>query len=96
MKTAVYIEGQTLQVVLTPESDLERVLLQLPKGPTNITIKSGSFYETPGGWFRQGSENNSLILRIDQKSETAEIADNPSTEVDTFATLIPRNEPSMP
>jgi hypothetical protein len=77
MKTAIYIEDGTVQLVITPESDFEKnALSSFEKNPIEAKIFSGSFYDCRGGWVRQkgyfgnnyfqGTDNNdkSLILRI--------------------------------
>jgi hypothetical protein len=56
MKTAIYIEDGTIQVVLTPENEFEKNVvhsLQGKKPQTNVFI--GSFYDCRGGWVRQSS-----------------------------------------
>lgn len=69
MKTAFYIaEGRT-QVVLTPENDWEkRVVDAIAKRPADLTILRGSFYECQGGWTRNASDHDeSLIMVLDGK-----------------------------
>lgn len=82
MKTAIYIEDGTVQLVLTPESDFEKDSLKAMKDKhCDFGIFEGSFYDCRGGWIRQsayyrpmgiegGSLNeSSLILRATEKSE---------------------------
>jgi hypothetical protein len=77
MKTAIYIEDGTVQLVITPESDFEKnALSTFEKKPLEAQIFSGTFYDCRGGWVRQkgyfgepyfqGSDNDdkSLILKI--------------------------------
>lgn len=59
MKSAIYLNEGTTQVVLTPENEWEKSALK--------------FYECQGGWYRQPSyseyqseEKNSLIFRIEK------------------------------
>lgn len=53
MKIALYIEDGLEQIVLTPESDVEKsILAKLDDGSRDMSIKHGSFYECRGGWTR--------------------------------------------
>lgn len=53
MKIALYIEDGLEQVVLTPESDVEKHLLgNLHKKDRTLSIKRGTFYGCQGGWVR--------------------------------------------
>jgi hypothetical protein len=54
MKTAIYIEDGTTQVVLTPESEVEHNALGLLR-QSNVEMKimEGSFYDCRGGWVQQ-------------------------------------------
>lgn len=83
MKTAIYIEDGTVQLVITPETDFEKnALSTFRERPLDAKIFSGSFYDCRGGWIRQqgyfdnksyysGTDNNdkSLILRIGVQNE---------------------------
>lgn len=74
MKTAIYIEDGTLQLVLTPDTKFEKDALKtLISKKVDARIMEGSFFECAGGWFRQshsfGGEatersENSLIIRV--------------------------------
>lgn len=66
MKTAIYIEKGTTQLVLTPENDFDRHVVAevLRNQNMNITFNQGSFYECNGGWIRQASATDSLIMRF--------------------------------
>lgn len=53
MKIALYIEDGLEQIVLTPESETEKLLLRkLDAADRDLTIHHGSFYECRGGWLR--------------------------------------------
>lgn len=80
MKTAIYIEDGTVQLVITPETEFEKNALKMFQSkPTETQIFDGSFYDCRGGWIRQNahyhygygndweSRDKSLILRIDTK-----------------------------
>lgn len=64
MKTAIYIEDGRTQLVLTPENDWEKsVVSAIELGSQNVSIQRGSFYECRGGWVRESSGQESLIIR---------------------------------
>ena len=82
MKTAIYIEDGVVQLVITPESEFEKnALSSFNQKELQAKIFSGSFYDCRGGWVRQteqypgmhgvtsGSEDKSLIIKIDEKGE---------------------------
>jgi hypothetical protein len=53
MKIALYIEDGLEQIVLTPESDTETVILgKLHDGSRAMTLAKGSFYDCQGGYAR--------------------------------------------
>ncbi len=77
MKTAIYIEDGTVQLVITPESDFEKdAMRSFGDGPIEAKMFRGSFYDCRGGWVRQSQynahmhdlscdrEDRSLILRM--------------------------------
>lgn len=79
MKTAIYIEDGTIQLVITPESDFEKAALRsFEARPLEAKVFAGTFYDCRGGWVRQadyfnsgmyGSGDNngrSLILRMSE------------------------------
>lgn len=65
MKTAIYIEGGLIQLVLTPENDFEKATIgmfqeqQRAVGDVgigtvlNAEMFRGTFYDCRGGWTRQ-------------------------------------------
>lgn len=83
MKTAIYIEDGTVQLVITPESEFEKNAMATFHGK-ELTAKlfSGSFYDCRGGWVRQSrfndggaygihpNEDQSLILRVATEKAT--------------------------
>lgn len=65
MKAAIYIENGTTQLVLTPENDWEKQVIRCVEDRAQtVHIHRASFYECRGGYFRQGTGDDSLILRI--------------------------------
>ena len=80
MKTAIYIEDGTVQLVITPETEFEKnAMSSFQNNELSASIFSGSFYDCRGGWVRQndyytpmngiGDRNlESLILRIKQEN----------------------------
>ncbi len=90
MKTAIYIEDGTTQLVLTPENGFEEKLIaSFGDKLKHVHVYCGSFYDCRGGWVRQSAHrqssfigynvgdchDKSLILRVDDKpTETSEDA----------------------
>lgn len=67
MKIALYIEDGREQIVLTPDSETEKSILNKMHDTERIlTIKRGSFYECNGGWMRQGANDDSTIIVMDR------------------------------
>jgi hypothetical protein len=80
MKTAIYIEDGTVQLVITPETPFEKnAMSQFTGKELQAKLFSGSFYDCRGGWVRQkayyqqfehgmpkNNDDDSLILRIDE------------------------------
>lgn len=66
MKVAMFIDKGISQFVLTPESDFEKhVVSEIENNRLrNLQVFRGAFYECRGGWVRQGSGDDSLILRF--------------------------------
>lgn len=54
MKTAVITIEGCMQIVLTPEGDHERAVLQLLREDSSLKVHKGSFYVCEGGWQRYG------------------------------------------
>lgn len=53
MKIAFYIEDGLEQIVLTPETEVERALMDmLAAKDRDVTFGRGSFYDAKGGWKR--------------------------------------------
>lgn len=57
MKTAIYIEDGTVQLVRTPETSFEKSALTNFSGGSGLTAKifNGTFYDCRGGWVRQST-----------------------------------------
>ena len=84
MKTAIYIEDGTVQLVITPETEFEKnALTTMREKRLDAKLFEGSFYDCRGGWVRQANyypersvySNNweprdeSLIIRVDENQE---------------------------
>lgn len=90
MKIALYIEDGLEQIVLTPESDTEKSILQkLHDGSRKFELAKGSFYECRGGWMRHrqhfvsdayglqrevNDESTMIVMRAIQPEEKTEAA----------------------
>lgn len=78
MKTAIYIEDGTTQLVLTPETEYEKEIVRsFGKRLNTVKVFEGQFYDCRGGWVRQSAwrdrgslgsvydrYDTSLIMRI--------------------------------
>lgn len=63
MKTAIYIENGVTQLLLTPENDWEKSTLKnITDRQVGFHIRRGQFYECAGGYVRQGTQEEPLIL----------------------------------
>ena len=83
MKTTIIIKNNFKEVVLTPEDDTEKDAIDLiikkdysigSCGKPDKLIKGlkayrGEFYNCQGGWMREGSGDDSLILVFDDKEK---------------------------
>lgn len=66
VKTAIYMTDKTTQLVLTPEHGFEKAVINMLNKERKCKIHTGSFYECAGGWIRQGNDDNSLIVVINE------------------------------
>jgi hypothetical protein len=70
VKVAIYIEDGTTQIVLTPETKFEKATLEHMHSPGHsLSVFRGSFYACQGGWYRNGTNDDSTMLRIDRIEE---------------------------
>lgn len=69
MKSAIYIEDGLFQVVLTPETEIEKTCLEKLSNNAQLEVHKGSFYECQGGWYRQGfmGDSSTIFVCRDQK-----------------------------
>ena len=66
VKTAIYMTDKLTQLVLTPEYEFEKAVIKMLNKDRICKIHTGSFYECGGGWIRQGNDDCSLIVVIDE------------------------------
>jgi hypothetical protein len=71
MTSAIYIENGTVQLVLTPETEIDKKVLTVLEKSKGLETYRGSFYDCQGGWIRHRSVQNyyeqsdySLIFRV--------------------------------
>ena len=67
MKTAVYIDDGLTQLVLTPETELEKAIVSKIDAQ-EVAIHRGGFYEY-GDSIRQCDDGQSLIIVMNNKGE---------------------------
>lgn len=71
MRIALVIMDGYEQIVLTPDTDAEKSILgKLDR--QRVNIKRGSFYHCQGGWYRQGSGDESTILVLASEKTDAD------------------------
>lgn len=69
MKSAIYSERGIVQVILTPENEFEKGILEMFKRYKPVQTFWGNFSESEGGYFRQYNEEDSLILLLDKREK---------------------------
>lgn len=74
MITAIYIKDGRTQLVLTPESEFEKGIVdKVDKGEHEVKIYTGSFYDCKAGYTRRSvihsGYDESLIIVMDIKEE---------------------------
>lgn len=75
MKTAIYIEEGITQLVLTPENDWEKKVIEsIETANAETLLLRGGFYECVGGWNRKSTTEESLIIRTKIRTEPREQA----------------------
>lgn len=68
MKTAIYIEDGVTQLILTPDTEWEKAVLEKIK-VGEFQIHRGEFYYCQGGWHRQGGSQNSLMILMEKETK---------------------------
>jgi hypothetical protein len=71
MKISAWMEHNLSQIVLTPENETEKSLLNIVNQNRVIKMYHGSFYQCQGGWVRQGSEPDSIILVLEPELKSS-------------------------
>ncbi len=62
-----------MKIALTPQNDTEKAILgKLHDGSREMSIKRGSFYETRGGWVRNGASDDSTMIVLRLHNEPTE------------------------
>jgi len=83
VKTAIYIEDGTTQIVLTPETEYEKGIVKgFGDKLDKVQVFNGTFYDCRGGWVRQSAfkershfshgmpeDDSSLIMRLSQEQD---------------------------
>jgi hypothetical protein len=67
MKTAIYIEDGLTQLVLTPETQIDKKVLDEIQTP-NLKTYRGEFYGCQGGWIRHAESFGVSYLGYDSDS----------------------------
>lgn len=71
MKTTILVQDGNVQLVLTPEIDFEREIVEkYGKDFNKVQCFKGEFLDCQGGWTRGYCSKSSLMLRIkDEKAD---------------------------
>jgi len=71
MKTSILSQDGNMQLILTPETDFEKEVIEKYGSEFNsVDIYKGNFSDCKGGWTRLYETEESLILRINDNNET--------------------------
>lgn len=74
MKTAIYIEDGLLQLVLTPQTETDRKVLDtLEEAGEKLHTYRGEFYACQGGWTRQKEEYPGMMGYTVERSREASL-----------------------
>lgn len=70
MKTAIYIEDGTYQLVITPETEFEKKsIVAFQERTLDAKIFYGSFYDCRGGWVRQTAMTNQFATYFTDRED---------------------------
>ncbi len=70
MEIAIFLKDGNKQLILTPETEGEKEVLEhFKEGEEKATIKLGHFYYCQGGFYTQNSEKNDLIILLEPKTK---------------------------
>lgn len=68
MKTSYFINEGRTQIVLTPENDFEKnVVNEIKNRETNVQVFKGSFTECQGGWTRLYEDIETVMICFDKE-----------------------------
>lgn len=70
MRTAIYVEDGVTQIVITPENEFEKDIVESIENKNLSTrIVTGQFYSCVGGWVRHTEHNagSSIIIKVENK-----------------------------
>lgn len=78
MKIALFIEDGLEQIVLTPQSDIERSILR-KLDDRNLSIRHGDFYKNQGGWVMYNPHHcdhkSTILVLTEPDPEPVELGD---------------------
>lgn len=71
MKFGIHITPEGTQIVLTPETEWEKMATKdLVKFHTAATIFRGSYYNCQGGWLREGTDTDCLMIVLGKEAQS--------------------------
>jgi hypothetical protein len=66
MQTYIFVENGTTQIVLTPETDFEKHIVEdFDFSKSIINTFKGNFADCQGGWTRLYNNKDSIIIKCD-------------------------------
>lgn len=71
MKTQIFVDDKVTQVVLTPETEFEKhIVEEFDFKKSTVQIFKGNFSDCQGGWKRLYNYDESIIIKCDYNKET--------------------------
>lgn len=70
MITTILIKEGRKQLILDPETEADKVAVEMFKNANPESVNVGSFYDCQGGWTRQGLEKDQLIIVFNDVKKT--------------------------
>lgn len=83
MKIALYIEDGIEQIILTPQTPVEKsILAKLHDASRTVDLKRGQFYECRGGWVRFNGNGLNAETNVETSTDSTMIVLRRKTEAE--------------
>ena len=71
MKTCIYVDEGKTQIVLTPENEFEKnIVNDFDFKNSNVQLFKGSFSDCQGGWTRLYNYDSSILIKCNYNKTT--------------------------